>query len=50
VVEMIADRIRLAYRVRRWGAPPAKGAARTWDGSWEWRFPLEFTIARRRRI
>lgn len=42
VVQITADRVRLAYRCKVWADKnPPKGTPRRWDGMWQWKHLLE---------
>lgn len=43
IVQIAADRLRAAYRLKRWTAEPVPGGKqrRTWDGPWEWKHLLD---------
>jgi cytolysin (calcineurin-like family phosphatase) len=47
VVQLLRDRLRLAYRVKQWTEVKTEGAKpkRTWDGTWQWKHLLEKKIA-----
>lgn len=45
VVQISGDKVRLAYRSKHWLAEETLPKNRTWDGTWDWRFPLEKGVA-----
>jgi cytolysin (calcineurin-like family phosphatase) len=47
IAQIKGDQVRAAYRAKRWLTEKSDGGKpkRTWDGTWEWKHPLEKKLA-----